>query len=257
MFKLKKKPLIILAVIVFLLVVILKSTSAIRVPVSDGMSFPFNIFTLIGREVKGVIFYHRNFIQNEILNKEADLLKQKLSSLDEVSAENKRLKNLLSLKQNSTYKVIASKVIARSADNWSSTLIINKGSDSGIRPGMPVISYLGLVGKILETTKFTSKVLLISDPNMGVSGVIQRSRQEGLVCGTLGSNLIMKYIPEESDININDTVVTSGLSQTYPKSLLIGTVVDAGKEFSGLSSYAIIKPVVNLSSIEEVLIIVE
>jgi rod shape-determining protein MreC len=86
---------------------------------------------------------------------------------------------------------------------------------------------------------------------------VQRSRQEGLVTGTLGGNLIMRYLPEEPDIQVSDTIITSGLNGFYPKGLLIGTVIDVGKEFSGLSHYALVKPEAKLSNIEEVLIIIQ
>jgi rod shape-determining protein MreC len=66
----------------------------------------------------------------------------------------------------------------------------------------------------------------------------------------------MKYLPKDADIQVSDVIITSGLTETYPKGLLIGSVLNIGEEFSGLSRYAIIKPVVNLSNIEEVLIII-
>ena len=164
---------------------------------------------------------------------------------------------MLSLKQESTYKLIAAKVIGRSPDSWSSVVIIDKGSFNGIKRGMVAVTHLGLLGRVIETAESTSKILLISDPNLSISGIVQRSRQEGLVSGTLGSNLIMRYIPEDADIKIRDVVVTSGLNAAYPKGLLIGRVVDINNEFSGLSRYAIIKPAVNLSDVEEVLIVIQ
>lgn len=203
-----------------------------------------------------MIFYHSNFVQNARLKNETDFLKNKLNAEQEIILENTRLKNLLSFKQNSPYKLIAAKVIARSPDSWTSSVIIDKGTSSGITRGMVVVNYLGMVGKVTQTQRSTSRVSLLSDPSLSVSAIVQRSRQEGLVSGTLGSLLIMKYLPEDADINLNDTVVTSGLNDVYPKGLLIGTVVDIGKEYSGLSRYAIIKPAVNLSNIEEVLIII-
>lgn len=212
--------------------------------------------TLSRREFGAIIFYHRNFIQNEKLKKYIDLLKNRLNAKEEIYLENARLKNLLSFRQKSSYRLIAARVIARSADSWSSSVIIDKGKRNGIKRQMAVITYLGLAGRVTDTQEFTSKILLISDPNLGVSAIVQRSRQEGLVSGTLGSHLIMKYLPEESDIRIGDVIITSGLNQTYPKGLLIGTVVGIGREFSGLSRYAIIKPAVNPSNIEEVLIII-
>ena len=97
---------------------------------------------------------------------------------------------------------------------------------------------------------------MINDPSLGVSSIVQRSRQEGLVSGTLGANLIMRYLPEDADIIVNDLIVTSQLSQIYPKGLLVGKVVNIGRELSGLNRYAIVKPAVDCSAIEEVLVII-
>jgi len=229
---------------------------AFRSPVLFILRFPLKILTFLGHEANGIIFYHLNMVQKEKLTKEVEFLKQKLVNLEEVSSENERLKKLLSLKEETSYKVIAAKVIGRSVDSWSSQIIIDKGSSQGIKEGLVVISYAGLVGRIKEVSLSTAKVMLLNDLNMAVAAMVQRSRQEGLVSGTLSPNLIMRYLPKDSDVKISDTVITSGLTPLYPKGLLIGTVVQIGEEFSGLSRYCIIKPAVNLSSIEEVLIII-
>lgn len=223
----------------------------------DTLKYPFGALSLIRREIGALIFFHRNFTQNELLRKEADFLKARIIEREEAIKENARLKEMLSLKQKSSYRMVASRVIARSPENWSSHIIIDKGRSSGIRHGMAVVNYLGLVGRVIETTQFTSKVLLISDPDLGVSALDQRSRQEGLISGTLGSNLIMRYLPQDADIKQEDTIVTSGLSSVYPKGILIGRVIETGREYSGLSHYALIKPAVNLSFIEEVLVIIQ
>ncbi len=134
--------------------------------------------------------------------------------------------------------------------------MLDKGRYNGIKPGMVVISPTGLVGTVIESAQDSAKVLLINDPNQGVSSIIQRSRQEGLVSGTLGTNLIMRYLPDDADIAVGDLVVTSELSQLYPKGILVGRVVNLGKEFSGLNRYALVKPAVDLANIEEVLVII-
>jgi rod shape-determining protein MreC len=203
-----------------------------------------------------MVFYHRNLVQNEKLKKEVELLKYNKNETREVFFENNRLRQLLSFKQRFSYKVIAARVVGHSADNWSSVIIVDRGESNGIRRGSVVVSYIGLVGRVVETTSSISKIMLINNPNFGVSGIVQRSRQEGLVTGTLSNSLIMKYLPADSDVAVSDVVVTSGLTETYPKGLIIGTVVDVGEEFSGLSHYAVIKSAVDLSSLEEVLIIV-
>lgn len=196
-------------------------------------------------------------VLNERLRKENNLLRNKINSLNEIYLENNRLKTLLSLKKQSSFKVIAAKVIGRSNDNWSSVIVIDRGTMSGVRRGMSVINYLGLIGRVIEVSSGDSKILLLSDPNMAVSAIVQRSRQEGLVSGTLGARLVMRYLPEEPDLKVGDKIVTSGLNPAYPKGLLIGKVIEVAKEFSTLSRYAIIEPAANLSNIEEVLVIVQ
>lgn len=257
MFKFKNKTLISAAIFGLVLLLTSVSIPSLRPPLLNILKQPLKLSTLIRRELGGIIFYHRNFIQNERLKKEIDLLRNKLNVQNEIYLENLRLKNLLYFKQKSPTKLIAARVIGRSPDSWSSSIIIDKGTHNGIKSGMSTITYLGLVGRVIEAQESFSKILLISDPNLSISAMVGRSRQEGLVSGTLGTHLIMRYLPEEPDIKIGDVIITSGLNYTHPKGLLIGTVIEIGKEFSGLSRYAIIKPAVELSSIEEVLVIIQ
>lgn len=221
------------------------------------LHYPLKFFTLIRREILGIVFYHRNFIQNEKLKREAELLKARLASQTEIYLENMRLKDALYFKHKSAFKIISARVIGRQPDSWSSSIIADKGKNDGVRKGMAVITPLGLAGRVIEAGRNTSKILLLSDPGFGVSGLIQRSRQEGLVSGTLGNHLIMKYLPRDTDVKIGDTVITSGFNGTYPKGILIGTIIDVGKEFSGLTSFAVVRPAAMLSRAEEVLIISE
>jgi rod shape-determining protein MreC len=255
-FNLKDKKLIPFLVIVFLLIFLSISITILRAPILAVSRQPFSLFTFLQRELGGMLFYHHNLVENERLSRENELLGYKLNVLNEIYLENARLKNSLSFKQASPFRVIAARVIIRPADNWSSGLVIDKGSSQGIKKGQAVCTFLGLAGRIVETTGSTAKVMLLNDPNLGVSALAQRSRQEGLVCGTLGANLIMKYLPDDADIKTGDTIISSGLNATYPKGLLIGMVIDVGRDFSGLSRFAVIKPAVDLSNIEEALVII-
>lgn len=257
MLKLKNRNLIRVVIFACLLLSLASLAPALRSPLLATLKYPLYLFNAVRREISGIIFYHRNFIQNERLRNEINFLKNRINELNEIKLENKRLSELLSLKQKSIYKVIASRVIGRSADSWSSVVIIDKGTYRGLRRGMVAVNHLGLVGRVIDVGISTSKIMLINDSNFAVSAVVQRSRQEGLVSGALGSNLVMRYLPKDADIKPGDSVVTSGLTEVYPKGILIGTVVDVDREFSGLSLYAVIKPAVDLAGIEEVLIITQ
>jgi len=255
-FNLNKKKLIPFVVIVSLLIFLSLSILILRRPALSIARPGLGLVTLLRNELGGIIFYHHNLSENAKLKKQAEFLRYKLNNLNEIYLENLRLNKLLFFKRQSPFKIIAARVISRPPDSWSTGLIIDKGALNGIRKGCPAITYLGLAGRVVETTNTTAKIMLLSAPDLGVSAIVQRSRQEGLVCGTLGGTLIMKYLPEDADIKLQDVIVTSGLNDTYPKGLLIGTVVDIGKEFSGLSRYCLIRPAVNLSNIEEVLIVI-
>lgn len=256
MFKFKNRNIIYAVVPVIILVLLFSFLPSFRAPLLDIAKHPYKVLILLKREIGGLIFFHGNLVRSERLRREVDLLRLKLNAADEAYRENARLKNLLAFKQKVSYKVIAARVVARPADSWSSAVILDKGKHHGIRRGMVAITYLGLAGKVVEVTEYSCKVMLINDPGIGVSAIVKRSRQEGLVCGTLASSLIMRYLPKDSDINISDLVLTSGLTESYPKGLLIGRVVEIGNEFSGLSLYAVIKPAVDLTAIEELLVII-
>ena len=229
--------------------------SCFKNPVQKSFKPHLSLIGLVKRELLGMIFYHRNMILAEKLQVDVNLLRWRLFELREVTQENSRLNNLLNFKQKSPLRMVAARVIGRSLDSWSSSIVIDKGRYNGVKNGMVVVSPQGLVGSIVESSENTAKVLLINDPNQGVSSIVQRSRQEGLVSGTLGTSLIMRYLPDEAVIAVGDIIVTSELSQIYPKGLLVGRVVNIGREFSGLNRYALVKPAADLANIEEVLVI--
>lgn len=256
MFKLPRKTLINCVIVISALCLAFNFLSCFKNPTQKVFKPQLVLINLVKREFLGIVFYHRNMIQTAKLQNEVNLLRWRLFGLRELSQENIRLKNLLNFKQSSPLRLVAARVIGRSVDSWSSSVIIDKGRYNGIKSKMAVISPQGLVGSVVECMDNTSRVLLINDPNQGIFCIVQRSRQEGLVSGTLGSNLIMRYLPEDAAIVVGDVIVTSELSQIYPKGLLLGRVVNIGREFSGLNRYALIKPVVELSRIEEVLVII-
>ncbi|MFH1191554.1 MAG: rod shape-determining protein MreC [Candidatus Omnitrophota bacterium] len=256
MFKLPRKTLISFILAIGLVLLVAISLSCFKNPAQKIFKPHLSLIGLIKHEISGIIFYHRNMVQAEKLQNDISLLRWRLFDLREISQENIRLNNLFVFKQKSSLRLVAARVIGHSPDSWSSSVIIDKGRYSGIKSGMAVISPEGLVGRIVESSDSTSKVQLINDPNQGIFSIVQRSRQEGLVSGTLGTNLIMRYLPDEAQIIAGDIIITSELSQIYPKGLLVGRVVNIKREFSGLNRYALIKPIVDLASLEEVLVII-
>lgn len=256
MFKLSRKILINFILASCAILLISNTLSCFKNSAQAAFDHQLSFVGLFKRELSGIIFYHRNLVQAEKLNGEVGALRCQLFNLQELNQENIRLRGLLNFKQKSSLSLIPVRVIARSLEAWSSSVIIDKGRNNRIKPGMAVIDLRGLVGRVVESADNSSKVLLINDPNQGISSIVQRSRQEGLVNGTLGANLIMRYLPEDAQISIGDLIITSGLSQIYPKGLLIGKVISMGSDFSGINRFAVVKPAAELASIEEVLVVV-
>jgi rod shape-determining protein MreC len=255
-FKLPRKTLIHSVFIACAVFLFFLSFSSFKNSTQKTFKAHLSLIGLLKREFAGIIFYHRNMVELGKSNNEVETLRRKLFDLREFEQENARLKGLLSFKQKSPLRLVSARVIARSPDSWSSSVLIDKGRFNGIRRGMAVINAQGLVGRVAESVDNSSKIFLVNDPSQGISSIVQRSRQEGLVNGYLGSNLIMRYLPEDAKITVGDIIITSEFSQVYPKGLLVGKVINIAKEFSGLSLYAVVKPAADLSSIEEVLVII-
>lgn len=192
--------------------------------------------------------------ERDILKKKVASLSGELTELKEASIENERLRGLLSFKKASRYKLIPAQVIARDSTNWHRTIIINKGARQGIKKDMPVIGPEGLVGKIIQVDNDLSRVMLMVDPNLKVSSLLQDSRETGIVEGSGRPGLCkMKYLLPQTHAQPGDIVISSGLGGIYPKGIIIGRIKKIEKDSSGLYSYAWIEPAVNFSKLEEVL----
>ncbi len=178
--------------------------------------------------------------------------------IEELSRENVRLSKLLNLKQSLVFspkRIMFSRVIGRSPASWSHAVLIDKGTRQGVRINLLVLSESSLVGKVIEAGPAVSKVLLITDPNFKMSVLIQRTRQAGVLYGTPGGECRMKYISVEAEVRTGDVVETAGMGGFFPKGLLIGTIEKCWKEPGQMYQVASVKPVTDLSRIEEVALI--
>jgi rod shape-determining protein MreC len=193
--------------------------------------------------------------ENRQLRKEVEYLQEQNSQLREAAAATERLTALLEFKAQALPTMIAAQVIGLDTGNWYRTLILNKGRSDGIEPDMGVITSAGVVGRIVKTTAATSVVLLVTDPNNAIAGLIQRTRDEGIVEGTTQGMARLKYIPLLSSVRAGDRVVTSGLVGGFPRGLAIGTITTIDKEEGALFQSAELTPEVDANRVEEVLVI--
>ena len=198
-------------------------------------------------------FSTKKSLQKEVdsLNKELAEVKTESQISGDVEAENKKLRQLLDLKESYTsgWTTVAAEVTGREADNWYEKLTINKGSKDGIAEGMAVVDQNGLVGKIVNVTKNTADVQLIVDSGGALGGMMQKSSIEGVLQGIGGGKglISMTKLPYNADIQLNDVVVTSGVGGVFPAGLLVGTVAKVNTSADGLSKEAIIQPYVDFA----------
>jgi rod shape-determining protein MreC len=177
--------------------------------------------------------------------------------LREAAAASQRLSTLLEFKERAPVQAIAAQVVARDPSNWYRGVILNKGERDGIQREMGVITPAGAVGRVVRTTATSSVVLLITDPKNAIAGLIQRTREEAIVEGTVEGRTRMKYIPLLSTVRAGDIVVTSGLTGGFPRGIPVGEITRIEKVEGDLFQTAEILPEVDIPTIEEVLVITD
>lgn len=199
--------------------------------------------------------------ENEALRAENEELKQSILDVNEVSAENARLRDMLDYKKAaSQFDFVAATVIARDPGTWTNVIVINRGTADGLTKDMPVVTPQGLVGNITNVYTNAAKVQLILDARSAVGALVQRqeSRVAGIVEGssTNPASARMINLARDADIVQGDKIVTSGFGGIYPKGLLIGEALDVINDEGGLLKYAVLKPAVDFDKLEEVFVIV-
>src|ERR1700730_8891013 len=192
--------------------------------------------------------------ENDRLRHENDTLKLELNQLQSKAAEADRLGMLLSFRQShQTIAMVSARVIGPSADTASQTLYLDRGEHDGIRRNMGVITPDGVVGKVIESYRDTSQVLLLTDKDSGVGAMLAESRIQSPVGGVGEPLLAMKYVANDDTVNIGERVVTSGMDRIFPRDLPVGIVaqIKPGNPFKQIR----IRPAANLERLEEVIVL--
>lgn len=228
-------------------------------PLAQVAALPVNALAALNRKVGGLwdgyVALRRVEEENRRLRQEVQALKGQIGELREAAAAGARLAALLEFKTFVQPETVAAQVVGRDSTNWFRGLVLDKGERDGVRTEMGVITRGGAVGRVVKTTPATSVVLLITDPNNAVTGLVQRTRDEGIVEGTPARRARMKYLPLLSAVREGDLVVTSGLGGVFPKGLPIGTVTRIEKAEGELFQSAELVPSVDVSRLEEVLVV--
>lgn len=192
---------------------------------------------------------------NRALQKKVDELMLERMRYQEALLENKRLKDLLRLKEDHKDTVASARIIGRGTSHWTHTFILDKGLQDGITKDSTAITPKGLAGKIFNVSDSFSSVLLLTDINFAAAVRLQEGRKEAILSGTGTGKTILKYLSPEHEVKEGEIVVTSGLDLLFPPGIPAGYVSKVNRQGAGQFQYIEVIPFVDNTSIEEVLII--
>ncbi len=228
-------------------------------PLGQVLSVPLEAFSSLDRRMTeiwdGYVALRGIREENRQLRKELEFVQGQNNQLREAAVATQRLEAILDFKQKSIPDMVAAQVIGRDATNWYRGIILNKGEQDGVHAEMGVVTPAGVVGRVVKATSSSSVVLLMTDPNNAIAALVQGTRDEGIVEGTRNGRARMKYIPLLSTVHPGDRVITSGLTGSFPRGLAIGVMTHIEKEEGDLFRSAELEPEVDMTKLDEVLVI--
>lgn len=204
--------------------------------------------------------YETMAAENEALKARISELEENARRADALMRENEQLRALLELKDTrQDFEFVDAYVIGKSSLDWTNTITIDRGSNVGIEVGMCAITANSeVVGLVTEVGTNYAVIKTILDSSLEISGIISSSGYTGMVSGAFSSGiegmLQMNYLASSAILRNHDQVVTAG-STVYPRDLVLGHVVDADFDETGVAKYAILEPATDFSNLEQVFII--
>ena len=211
--------------------------------IQDFMNAPADITRL--RQDNAELSSENASLQTQII-----ALQQQVSEIELLSA----LLDFARARPENAYQAAA--VIGRDPSPFLHYVIINRGSDDGIRRGMPVVAQEGLVGRVAQVTANAARVELVSDPASQVGIRLQPSDVDGVLTGSITGDLGVDLLPQDAVLQAGDLVFTSGIGGLYPNNILVGQVSSVRQEAQALFQTATVQPVVDFTRLEIVLVIV-
>lgn len=189
------------------------------------------------------------------LREQNQQLRETIAGLEEYRQEALRLEGLLKMKTSYNAQGVPARILSRATDAWNKVITIDAGTEEGVRAGLPVMASSGLIGQVVATTSHTADVRLIQDSQSGIAVIIQSSREEGIVYGSLEGLLYLEDIDDEVEVQAGDVVLTSGLGGGYFRGIMVGTVLKVEGEAGAGSRKIIVEPTGSDKAYEEVYVV--
>ena len=227
-------------------------TMYVVTPLQRGMRAVTDTFR---RVIYGYVDLREARQQSQDLSRELGQLRIEAQRLRREASQAKRLQALLDFRQELPWLTVAAQIIGSAGSEASQTVILDKGSNAGLRPDLPVIVPGGVIGKVLRVFPDTAQVILITDADSGVASLLDNSRIHGVLRGANQPLGRLSYVVNGEPVTVGEILVTSGEDRIFPKGLPLGVVVSVrpGSEFQEIE----VQPLAQLNRLEEVLVILE
>jgi rod shape-determining protein MreC len=199
-----------------------------------------------------------NRLRQDNARLEADVarLQAQVIDLQQQAREVQMLSILLGfVRANPENEYVSAAVIGVDTSPFLRYVIINRGSDDGLRRGMPVVTHQGLVGRIASVLPNAARVQLITDSSSRINVQLQKSGAEASLYGSLTGDISLQSIPQDAEVNVGDVIITSGLGGDYPSDLIVGQVSSVRRLPSEMFQTASVQPVVDFAALKVVLVI--
>jgi len=263
-----KKTVVIIGVFFLIIAnILILSVISQRYPTSGPGGFTISLLAPFqeaiagsSRFLRGIWHHYFNLI---LVSEENDQLRNQLARADEMKNEwvearlaNDRLRRLMDLGGGFSQALVYAEVIGRDPTAWFKTVIINKGHQDTVAVGMPVVVPEGIVGQVVSVSGHYAKVLLIVDQNSAVDALVQRTRARGVIKGEFADQCRLEFVLRKEDVQVGDTVISSGLDNVFPKGLRIGEIKDVTSDATEMFYTISVGPYVDFEKLEEVLVVV-
>jgi len=224
----------------------------VAVPVQAALSAPFDFARNL----------FRRYVALTDLRTENERLRSRLAQLEEENLQYRealvasdRLERIDKMRGETDLPMLPAEVASRELSPWYRSLLIDRGRSNDVHAGMPAVTEDGVVGLVTAASPHAARVMLLLDRQSAVDGMVQRSRARGIVRGIGTEELEFEYTAGSGDVQVGDTVMTSGLGGVYPKGLRIGEVVSATSEGNRLLQRARVRPAADFGRLEQLFVV--
>lgn len=227
-------------------------TSAVSSPLSAAGTTVGSLAASASTSVEDLTASNASMSQ---LRENNERLAQMVVELEEYRLEAERLESLVKLSDAYAFSSVSARVVGYSTDSYNKVITIDVGSNSGVVAGLPVMGSTGVIGQVISVTPLTSQVRLLTDAQSGVSVLIQSSRAEGILTGSVEGILYLEGIDSSVEVKQGDAIITSGLGGGYFRGLVIGLVSRVEQYPGDATRTIIVTPNASFDNLSEVLVV--